>query len=267
MRRLDLSRPRRVHITNVGGAGMSAVAVVLAEMGHHVSGHDPAPDTPFLAHLRSLGVVVHTGDDRAPLPDDVEAVITSTATPDDDPDVVAAARLGVPVMHRSAALAAISATRTTVAVAGTHGKTTTSALLATILTAAGLRPGYIVGAAISHLGRAAAWGTAPDPLVVEADESDGTFLALDAEAGIVTNVEADHLDRWGGEQELRAAFERFAQGLRGSVVLCADDPGSARLAHRRDSAGHLRARGRGRLPHRGRHARRDRCALRAAPQR
>lgn len=229
---LDLDGPRRIHVTNVGGAGMSAVATLLAEMGHAVSGHDPAGDTPFLAPLRLLGVELFTGD---PLPlSGVDAVVVSTATPPDHPHVVAARAAGTPVLHRSAALAAICGRRRTVAVAGTHGKTTTSALLATVLVEAGQAPGWVVGAAIAGLGRNAAWGGA-GPLVVEADESDGTFLALGADAAIVTNVEPDHLEHWGGEAQLRAAFERFVSALSGPAVLCADDPGAAALV---DHAAH-----------------------------
>jgi len=225
---IDLSHPRRVHVANVGGAGMSAVAALLAESGHRVSGHDPAPSTPFLAMLAALGVEVTTGDDHPPLPDDVEAVVVSTATPDDDPDVAAARRRDVAVVHRAGALGALCAQRSTVAVAGTHGKTTTSALLTTVLAGTGREPGWVVGASIPQLGRSAAWG-GDGPLVVEADESDGTFLALGAHSGIVTNVEPDHLENWGGEEPLRAAFGRFVDALPGPAVLCADDPGALDL--------------------------------------
>lgn len=224
---LDLRGRRRIHVTNIGGAGMSAVATLLAEMGHAVSGHDPSPDTPFIAPLRALGVDVRTGD---PIPlSALDTVVVSTATPLDHPQVVAARAAGTPVVHRSAALAALCTRRRTIAVAGTHGKTTTSALLATVLSEAGQEPGWMVGAGIPGLGRSATWGGA-GPLVVEADESDGTFLALGAEAAIVTNVEPDHLEHWGGEAELRAAFQRFVAALPGPAVLCADDPGSAALA-------------------------------------
>jgi UDP-N-acetylmuramate--alanine ligase len=227
---LDLAGRRRIHVTNVGGAGMSAVATLLAEMGHHVSGHDPADDTPFLGPLRALGVDVQCGP-PAPLPAAVDLVVTSTATPADHPHLVAARAAGTPVVHRAAALAALCALRTTVAVAGTHGKTTTSALLATVLAEAGTDPGWVVGAGVAGLGRSAAWG-GEGPLVVEADESDGTFLALGARAAIVTNVEPDHLEHWGGEPQLRAAFARFVAELTGPAVLCADDPGAqALVAH------------------------------------
>ncbi len=225
---LDLSRPRRLHVANVGGAGMSAVAVLLAESGHRVSGHDPAPSTPFLPMLAGAGVAVATGPGEAPLPDGVDAVVLSTATPDDDGRVVAARDRGLPVVHRSAALAGLCARRATVAVAGTHGKTTTTALLATILAGTGREPGYVVGAAVANLGGSAAWGGA-GPLVVEADESDGTFLALGATVAVVTNVEPDHLENWGGEAALRDGFRRFVAALDGAAVLCADDEGSRAL--------------------------------------
>ncbi len=225
---LDLSAPRRLHVTNVGGAGMSAVATLLAESGHRVSGHDPAATTPFLAMLADAGVAVTTGPERPPLDDGVVAVVTSTATREDDPDVVAARARGVPVVHRAAALAGLCAVRRTVAVAGTHGKTTTSALVATILAGTGRDPGWVVGAAIDHLGRSAAWG-GTGPLVVEADESDGTFLSLGAETAVVTNVEPDHLENWGGEAALYDGFRRFVAALPGPAVLCLDDPGARAL--------------------------------------
>ncbi|MEO7572774.1 MAG: Mur ligase domain-containing protein, partial [Acidimicrobiales bacterium] len=182
---LDLDGVRRVHVTNVGGAGMSAVATLLAEMGHVVSGHDPGDASPFLPPLRTLGVEVQTGQPQGLPP--VDAVVVSTATELDHPHLVAARAAEIPILHRSIALAELCGRRRTLAVAGTHGKTTTSALLATLLAGAGLHPGWVVGASVAGLGRSAAWG-GDGPLVVEADESDGTFLALGAEAAIVTNV-------------------------------------------------------------------------------
>jgi UDP-N-acetylmuramate--alanine ligase len=225
---LDLSEPRRLHVTNVGGAGMSAVATLLAQMGHRVSGHDPAPTTPFVGPLASLGVEVSAGADPGPLAPDVAAVIVSTATPDSHPQVQEARRRGVPVVHRAVALASICSHRQVVAVAGTHGKTTTSALLATVLAETGRAPGWVVGAGIAGLGSSASWG-GDGPLGVEADESDGTFLALGAQAAIVTNVEADHLEHWGDEQALKQAFARFVAALPGPAVLCLDDSGAAAL--------------------------------------
>jgi UDP-N-acetylmuramate--alanine ligase len=235
---LDLDQARRVHVTNVGGAGMSAVATLLAELGHPVTGHDPSVEgTPFVERLRSLGVSVELGP-PGPLPD-TDAVVVSTATPADHPQLDAARSAGVPVVHRAAALAALCARRRTVAVAGTHGKTTTSALLATLLAGAGQSPGFVVGARVAGLETNAAWG-GDGPLAVEADESDGTFLSLGASDAIVTNVEPDHLEHWGGEAELRSAFERFVAALPGTAVLCADDPGAQALV---DHAGRPRTYG------------------------
>jgi UDP-N-acetylmuramate--alanine ligase len=223
---LELGVPSRLHVLNAGGAGMSAVATLLAEMGHRVSGDDPNPSSPFLPPLRRIGVEL--ADPGRPLDGDVDAVVVSTATSDDHPHLVEARRRGIPVVHRSGALAAICRLRRTVAVAGTHGKTTTSALLASILAGAGSDPGWVVGAAVPGLGRSSAWG-GDGALVVEADESDGTFLALGAHDAVVTNLEPDHLEHWGSAAALRGAFERFVGGLAGSAVLCADDEGSMSL--------------------------------------
>jgi UDP-N-acetylmuramate--alanine ligase len=228
-RALDLERAHRIHVTNVGGAGMSAIATLLLEMGHPVTGHDPSDGTPFLDPLRALGAEISTGP-PGPLPA-TDAVVVSTATPADHPHVQAARGAGLPVVHRAAALAALCRGRTTVAVAGTHGKTTTTALLATLLSGVGAEPGFVVGAEVAGLRRNAAWGGA-GPLVVEADESDGTFLQLGAASAIVTNVEPDHLEHWGSEEALRAAFEGFVAALPGPAVLCADDPGSLALSGR-----------------------------------
>ena len=223
---LDLDHAEHVHIVNVGGAGMSAIATVLAQRGHQVSGVD-GRETPFLPPLRALGVdvVVAVSHDAVV---GADAVVTSTATPDDHPDVVAARAAGIPVLHRRDALAAICAIRRVTAVAGTHGKSTTAAMLATILDGVGDGAGYLVGTRITALGANADWRSGPG-FVVEADESDGTFLRLGATDAIVTNLEADHLSYWGTEAALFAGFEEFVGSLSGTAVLCADDPGAAAL--------------------------------------
>lgn len=222
--RVDLSRPRRIHVVNVGGAGMSAIATLLAQMGHRVSGTDDR-ETPFLPPLRSVGVAVTVGAARAGS-DALDLVVTSTATPGDHPDVIGAG--SVPVVHRADALEAICAQREVVAVAGTHGKSTTSAMLATVLDGIGDRSGFLVGTRVTGLGTNADWRDGPR-LVVEADESDGTFLRLGATHALVTNLEADHLAHWGSEAALFAGFERFVAALDGVAVLCLDDPGAAGL--------------------------------------
>lgn len=224
---VSLDDARRVHVVNVGGAGMSAIATVLAQRGHDVSGTD-AKSTPFLGPLDRLGVSVSVGDSN-PAAQDADLVVTSTATPADHPDVVAAAAAGVPVVHRRDALEAICAERRVVAVAGTHGKSTTAAMLATILDGVGDGAGYLVGTRVTGLGTNADWRSGPG-FVVEADESDGTFLRLGATDGLVTNLEADHLSYWGTEAALVEAFRGFVAALTGTAILCSDDPGSAALA-------------------------------------
>ncbi|HSL58273.1 MAG TPA: UDP-N-acetylmuramate--L-alanine ligase [Acidimicrobiales bacterium] len=221
----DLTRPRTVHVVGVGGAGMSAIATVLAAMGHRVTGSD-ARSSSVLARLDALGVATSVGHAPA-VAVAADAVAVSTAVPDDDPEVVAARAAGVPVLRRAEILAAIGATRRVVAVSGTHGKTTTTALLALILRRAGLRPSAIVGGDVAGMG-GAVWDDG-EWFVVEADESDATFLELGAEAVLVTNVEPDHLERWGSLAAIEDGFRRFLADATGPRVVCADDPGAARL--------------------------------------
>jgi UDP-N-acetylmuramate--alanine ligase len=199
---------------------MSAIADVLARMGHTVSGSDLKPSAN-LERLRGLGVRVHVGHDPA-LVENVDAVAISTAVPPRDPEVKAARAAGTPVLSRAEVLTAIVATRRTIAVAGTHGKTTTSSMLALILVEAGLKPSFIVGGELNEIGTGAAWD-AGEWLVVEADESDGTFLQLGAEAAIVTSVEPDHLEHYGGVGGMVDAFDRFLAQTPGVKVACADD--------------------------------------------
>jgi UDP-N-acetylmuramate--alanine ligase len=225
---LDLTQPRRVHIVGVGGVGMSAIALLLARMGHRVSGSD-LKESVALARLVAAGVEVHVGNRAENVPPEADAVVYSTAIPERNVELVAARRLGVPVLHRSAALAALAATRRTIAVAGSHGKTTTSSMLALMLRSAGWQPSFVIGGEVNEVGANAAYG-AGEWLVVEADESDGTFLKLGPEAAIVTSLEPDHLDYYGGFDALTAAFERFVDAVPGPVVCCADDAGAHRIA-------------------------------------
>ncbi|MBW3668127.1 MAG: UDP-N-acetylmuramate--L-alanine ligase [Actinobacteria bacterium] len=224
---IDLSAPQRVHVVGIGGAGMSAIAAVLVAMGHAVSGSD-LKDSPGLERLRSLGVRVDIGH-AAEHVGDVDAVTISTAIPPTNPEVEAARRRGIAVLRRAEALAAIAATRRTVAVAGTHGKTTTSSMLALVLVEAGVRPSFIIGGEVNEIGTGAVWDDG-EWFVVEADESDGTFLELGAEAVVVTNVEPDHLDHYGGFDGLVAAFGRFVSQATGVRVVCADDHIASQLA-------------------------------------
>ena len=227
MTRLDLSTPTWVHVVGAGGAGMGAIASVLRSMGHRVSGSD-LRDGPVVARLRAEGVPVAIGHDPANL-GDAAVVAISSAIGDGNPEVRAAEGRGIPVVRRSDILPAIASARRTIAVAGTHGKTTTSSMLALVLVEAGLNPSFIIGGDVNEIGTGAAWDRG-EWFVVEADESDRTFLSLPAEVAVVTNVESDHLESYGGAPDtLAEAFGRFLSQARHRVV-CADDPGTARLA-------------------------------------
>lgn len=223
---LDLAVPRHIHLLPIGGSGIGPLASILASMGHLVSGCDTA-ESPRLERLRASGVEVHVGHDPIHL-EGAEVVVASTAIPTLEPELVAARRRGLPVLRRSDALASLCQQRRTLAVGGTHGKTTTTAMLATVLSSAGMAPSFLVGGDVPGLG-SARWDEG-EWFVVEADESDGTFLELGAEAVVLTSVEADHLDHHGGLQELRRAFIRFLAEAPGPRVVCVDDPGAADVA-------------------------------------
>lgn len=226
----------RVHLVGIAGAGLSGIARIMLARGVPVSGCDGA-DSPTLLALSDLGASVSVGHDAAHA-DDADTLVVSTAVPDDNPDVVAATARGLRLLPRSAALASVMAGRRVVAVAGTHGKTTTTSLLTVALQAAGADPAYAIGGDLAATGVNAADGTG-DLFVAEADESDGAFLVYDTWAAVVTNVEADHLDQWGTAEAYSAAFDQFAEGLHpdGFLVCCVDDPGAAALAERHRAAG------------------------------
>jgi len=222
----DLRVPRVVHLVAVGGAGMSGIATLLAQSGHRVSGSD-AVDSPVLDQLRALGVTVWVGHDPAHV-GDVDVVCASTAVAEDNPEVVEARRRGIPVLRRVDLLPALADVTPLVSVAGTHGKTTTTSLLTVALRGAGEDPAYLIGAAVPALGGAAAWRPGRW-VVLEADESDGSFLAGPRAAALVTNIEPDHLEYWGGWEQLRDGFRAFLAGTDGPRVVCADDPAAAEL--------------------------------------
>lgn len=230
MNEIDLESRRRIHVVGVGGAGMRAIASVLNAMGHEVSGTD-LKDSPGLDRLAAEGIAVSVGH-HADAVADVHLVTRSTAVPDTNPEIEAARAAGLPVVSRAEILTAITKVRPTVAVAGTHGKTTTSSMLAVIMREALLAPSFIIGGELNEIGSGAVWDDDDGWFVVEADESDGTFLELASAAAIVTSVEPDHLGHYGGEDELVASFERFVDAIDGPVVVCADDDGAAALAGR-----------------------------------
>ncbi len=227
---LSLTQARAVHIVGIGGAGMSAIATVLARMGHRVSGSD-LRESRGLERLGLLDIETHVGHDAANLPAVLDAVVISTAIPRSNPEVRAAVQRGIPVLRRADALRAIVATRTTIAVAGSHGKTTTSSMLALILRAAGWHPSFLIGGDLNEVGTNAVFDTG-DWLVVEADESDGTFLELAPHDAVVTSVLPDHLDHYGDFSALVRAFDEFLAGVPGVRVVCADDEVAAGLAGR-----------------------------------
>ena len=223
---LDLSETRHVHIVGIGGAGMSAIALVLHDMGHRVSGSD-LKDSPVADRLRSHGIAVAVGH-RAEQVAGADAVTYSPAVPAENPELVEARARGIVVLPRSEVLAAICATRRCLAVAGTHGKTTTASMLSLILVEAGMRPSFVIGADVNEIGTNAAWDVG-EWLVVEADESYGTFQALRPDLAVLTSVEPDHLDYYGTFDALRDAFARFVRTASEGAVVCADDEQAARI--------------------------------------
>jgi len=226
----------RVHLVGIGGAGLSGIARILLARGVEVSGSDGV-DSPTLEALRGLGARVHVGHAADQL-GDADTVVVSTAVREDNPEYVEAVARGLRVLPRSAALASLMAGRRVVAVAGTHGKTTTTSLLTVALQHAGADPTYAIGGDLSATGVNAAEGSG-ELFVAEADESDGAFLHYAPHAAVVTNVEADHLDHWLSEEAYVEAFDRFADTVHpdGFLVCCVDDPGAARLADRQEAAG------------------------------
>lgn len=219
----------RVHFVGIGGAGMSGIARILRARGVAVSGSDVS-ESRTLTALRALGATVYVGHDAAHVAD-AATVVVSAAIRDTNPEVVAAREAGLPVIHRAQALAAVMSGYRGIAVAGTHGKTTTTSMLTVALQHCGADPSFAIGSDLSPTGVNAHAGSGSD-FVAEADESDESFVLLEPEISIVTNIEADHLDHFSGLPEIMQAFEAFAVRLKpeGVLIACADDPGSAALA-------------------------------------
>jgi UDP-N-acetylmuramate--alanine ligase len=218
----------RVHFVGIGGAALSGIARIMARRGVPVTGSDDH-DTPFLPSLREIGVPCHLSYDAAHV-GDADTVVVTTAARDDNPEVLAARERGLLILPRSAGLKSVMTGRRVLAVAGTHGKTTTTSLLTMAVRACGVDPTYAIGGVLGATGRNADAGTG-ELFVAEADESDGAFLVYRPYAALVTNVDADHLDVWGTEEAYRAAFAQFVGSIDagGFLVLCTDDPGAAVL--------------------------------------
>jgi UDP-N-acetylmuramate--alanine ligase len=226
---IPLAQLGRVHLTGIGGAGMSGIARIMLSRGVAVSGSDAAP-SDLLTALGELGADVHVGHSGAHLAR-ADTLVVSSAIRPGNPELVEARRRGLRVIHRAGALASLMLGRRGVAVAGTHGKTTTTSMLTTVLRHAGADPGYVIGGILTETGLGADDGSGPF-FVAEADESDGSFLLLSPELAIVTSVEADHLDNYDGLAEIEAAFAEFARRISagGTLIACADDPGARSLA-------------------------------------
>jgi UDP-N-acetylmuramate--alanine ligase len=218
-----------VHLIGVGGVGMSGLARLLLTRGIPVSGSE-LREWPSLAGLRALGGTVHMTHEASNL-DGVDTVVYSTAIPQDHLELVEARRRGLRVLHRSEALAAAMTGRRAIAVAGTHGKTTTTSMATLILQQAGEDPSFVIGGEISEAGSNGHHGTG-GYFVVEADESDRSFLLYRPYVAIITNIDADHLNTYGDLAGLSAAFAEFARLVQpgGFVVTCADNPGTRALA-------------------------------------
>jgi UDP-N-acetylmuramate--alanine ligase len=211
---------RRLHFIGVGGAGMSGLALVCSELGAEVTGSDRT-ESSYMERLRSAGIDARVGHDAANLPEGVE-VIVSTAIPEDNPELALARERALTIRHRGELLAELCGEKRLLAVAGTHGKTTTAAMATWALRGTGADPAFFIGGEVPGLGPGgvaanAGWG-AGEWVVAEADESDASFLRLRPEVAVVTNVEMDHHSHWGSIAELRAAFARFVEPVTGLVV-------------------------------------------------
>jgi UDP-N-acetylmuramate--alanine ligase len=216
---------RRLHFIGIGGAGMSGLALVCSELGAVVTGSDRA-DSSYLARLRAAGIDAKVGHDAANLPDAVE-VIVSTAIPEDNPELAIARGRSSVVRHRGELLAELCAEKRLLAVAGTHGKTTTAAMATWALRATGADPAFFIGGEVPGLGpdgatANAGWGGG-EWVVAEADESDASFLRLRPELAVVTNIEMDHHSHWGSVAALRAAFASFVEPARALVLPAGGD--------------------------------------------
>lgn len=222
---------KSAHFIGIGGAGMSGIALVLHERGYAVTGSD-LKSSRYIRQLTRAGVEIHIGHESQTIdaisPD---VVVVSTAIPESNPELMRARELGIPVWPRAKMLSALGQGYTTVAVAGTHGKTTTSSMCATMLDRMGLDPSFLIGGVVEGYGTNGRNGSG-EFFVAEADESDSSFLFLDPDVVVVTNVEADHLDHYSGIEEIEETFVKFMSlvGEDGTVIVCGDAPRLRELA-------------------------------------
>ena len=222
IRRLLAGRPGGVHLMGVAGIGMAGLAVHLVARGFRVAGCDLSPNRVSDV-LVSRGVNVLAGHSPSHITSDVQWLVKSAAVPDDRDEILAAKKRGLSVYPRGAVLPALLDGRTSVAVTGTHGKTTTSAMIAQVLADGGLKPGFCIGGEVTALGGVAASG-AGRILVVEADESDGTVILYEPDVAVITNIEYDHMEHFRDEDTLVGCFKTFAANAKRRIIFCADDP-------------------------------------------
>ena len=233
MIRPDLSLPIpddivAAHFIGIGGSGMSGLAQMFLDRGIRVSGSDRA-DSAALRALAARGADVHVGHDAQNLPEDADTVIHTGAIWPQNPEFLLAKERGLHVIHRSQALHWLIGGRRLVSVAGAHGKTTSTGMIVTALRALDADPTFVSGGVIADLGVSSGTGS-DDLVVIEADESDGTFLLYDTSVALITNVDPDHLDHWGTRDAFYEAFARFGDAAREAVVISSDDPGAQRVA-------------------------------------
>lgn len=221
---MSLSRVKRIHFIGIGGVGMSAIAKVLVEQGQQVSGSDMKRSRAFTT-LEAMGADLRIGHDGSAV-EGADLVVVSSAIPETNPELVAARELDLPVISRGEALAAVLEGSKSIVVAGTHGKTTTTSMIVSIMQQAGSESTYLVGGGLNDAGTNARYGRG-EYSVAESDESDGSFLLLAPHIGVVTNVEADHLDYWHTFEAIQEAFERFIGSVDpdGACVIPASEDG------------------------------------------
>ena len=229
---LELELPAELgttHFVGIGGSGMSGIARLFLEAGHRVTGSD-LRDTEAVRELRELGAEIWIGHDASHV-GDVDTLVVTGALWQDNPEYQEALRRGIPVLHRSQALNWLVSGHRTISIAGAHGKSTSTGMLVTALRELGADPSFVNGGVIQGYGRSSAFG-ADELFVVEADESDGSFLLYDTAIALITNVDADHLDHYGTQAAFEDAFVRFAQGAGEFVVASSDDAGTIAVTER-----------------------------------
>ncbi len=214
---------RRIHFVGIGGIGMSGIAEVLLNLGYEISGSDLGA-TDITQRLDDMGAAIHRGHDAAHI-GNADVVVTSTAVRPDNPEAVAAHERGIPVIPRAEMLAELLKMKFSIAVSGSHGKTTTTSMVATLLAQGGLDPTMVIGGKLASIGSNARLGDG-EVIVAEADESDGSFLKLSPCLAVITNIDREHLDYYRDVEEIKEAFLQFANivPFYGSTILCLDDP-------------------------------------------